>query len=495
MNVKLEDLESALSRLLRHPGRALIGGKWVEGATGQSFVVSNPSTGELIANVADCTVSDIESTVDRAEEGLAVWGSATNQYRYEIMRAATDRLRGMKEELALLISSEAGKPLAEARAEADTTIRFLDWFSHEALRLSGEAWPKIREDRDALVFAEPVGVVAAITPWNFPGFLVACKVAAALAAGCSVVLKPAEQTPLTAYAIADAFDAVGLPAGVLNVITTSTPANFGDFVGGNPRVGCVTFTGSRSVGERLLRASAASMQKVLLELGGNSPAIVLDDADLDQAAQQLTRSRFSNTGQVCVATNRIYVQESVSEEFRAKLSQSVSALTLGDAVSSGADLGPLIDTAAVERLESLVEAATDAGASVLIGGQRERSTGSSAFFQATVLETNDDSRATILAQEMFGPVLAFEVVRDEDEAVRRANESDWGLAAYVFTGSSSRGISIARRLHAGSVGVNCALVSDPQTPFGGMRASGIGRERAQVGVQEFLEYKTVQVAR
>ncbi|TDE15855.1 aldehyde dehydrogenase family protein [Jiangella asiatica] len=472
-----------------------VDGAWTPGATGETFEVFDPASGRVLATVADAGADDAAAAVTAAAAALPGWAATPGWERYEVLRGAVEAMRKNQDDLAVLICAETGKPLAEARAEARNTVRFFEWFGHETMRLPGQAWSDVAAGRDAVVLQEPVGVVAAITPWNFPGFMVACKVGAALAAGCPVVLKPAEQTPLTALAIAKAFQTAGLPPGVLNVLPTSHPARVGEVLLAHPDVACVSFTGSRRVGELLMREAAATVKRVLLELGGNAPVVVLDDADLDLAVAQLVRARYLNAGQACVAANRVYVVESVAADFVAALTEAVRGLRVGDPLESTSDLGPMIDLAAVERIEAQLAAAVGDGGSLVTGGDRLRSNDVSAYVSPAIVSADGDRQPGVFAEELFGPLLAVVRCRDADEAVQLANATDYGLAGYVFAGSAARGMEIARRLRVGSVGVNCALVSEPQLPFGGVRASGLGRERGRAGVEEFLETKTVQLGR
>ncbi|MEU9889967.1 aldehyde dehydrogenase family protein [Sphaerisporangium sp. NPDC051011] len=472
-----------------------IGGRTRPASGDRRFPVHDPATGEVLAHVADATGDDVAAAVSAAHAARESWSHTPAWQRYEVLRDGADALRRDVSAMAELISAETGKPVREALGEAHNTVRFFEWFSHETLRLPGEAWPEITPTRDAIVVAEPVGVVAAITPWNFPAFMVACKVGAALAAGCTVVLKPAEQTPLTALFIARALHAAGLPDGVLNVVPTSDPASAGQVFLHDARVDCISFTGSRAIGELLMREAAASIKRVLLELGGNSPVVVLDDADIAATASRLVQARYLNAGQACVAANRVYVVESVAEALLAELGMAVRALNVGDPRRDDTNLGPLIDLAAVERIETQIDRAVAQGAELTTGGGRLKENAVSAFVRPAVLTAQGGQEPAVFSEEIFGPVLAVVTCRDEAEAISLANDTEYGLAAYVFTGDADRGLRIARALRAGSVAVNGALTSEPQLPFGGMKASGLGRERGRAGVEEFLELKTIQLAK
>jgi len=481
--------------LLGVPGlrpELLLDGAWRAAAA--TFAVGNPATGERIADVADAGLAEVDLAVAAAAAALPGWAATPGWQRYRVLADGARLLAERVEAIARVMSLETGKPIAESVGEMRNTVRFLEWYSHEAARLPGEYWPGVAPGRDAYVVKEPVGVVAAITPWNFPGFMVACKVGAALAAGCAVVLKPAEQTPLTALAIAAALHDAGLPAGVLGVLTTSDPATVGTALVTHPDVACVTFTGSTAVGERLLALAAPAIKRVLLELGGNAPVVVLDDAVLDDAVAQVVRARYLNAGQACVAANRVYVQRGIAEAFTERFVAAVRALRPGDPFEAGTDLGPLIELAAVERLERQVATATEQGARLATGGARLGENAVSAWLEPAVLVAEGRAQPAVLAEEFFGPVASVVVFDTEDEGVALANDTRYGLAAYVFAGTADRGLAVARRIRSGSVGVNGALVSEPALPFGGMGESGLGRERGRAGIEEFLETKTIQVA-
>ncbi|WDZ83859.1 aldehyde dehydrogenase family protein [Micromonospora cathayae] len=471
-------------------------GSWIDGSwvgSPDTFDVHDPATGATICAVADADAAVATTAVAAAAAALDGWASATGWQRFEILRRATDLLAERVEAIGELISAETGKPLAEAVGEARNTVRFFEWFSHETLRLPGEAWTDVAPGRDALVLHEPVGVVLAITPWNFPAFMVACKVGAALAAGCPVVLKPAPQTPLTALAIARCFAEAGLPPGVLNVVVAGDPQRVSDALLDAPEVACVSLTESRRVGELVMRKAASSIKRVLLELGGNAAAVVLPDADVTETARDLVRARFLNAGQACVAVNRVYVVESHAGDLVAELTAAVERIVPGDPRDPATTMGPLIDHAAVGRIEAQLAEAVADGATVVTGGTRTAGNAASAFLAPTLLTVDGRTQPAVLGEEFFGPVLSVVRCADVDEAVRLANATEYGLAAYVFGGDVRAATAVARRLRAGSVGVNTALVSEPALPFGGMRSSGLGRERGRLGVEEYLETKTVQL--
>lgn len=472
----------------------LIDGHWRDAASGDRFEVREPSTGDLITRVANAGAEDAREAVLGASVALPGWARLAPASRYAILQRAVSLLAEREQALSALVVRETGKPLVEALGEVRGSIRFFDFFSHETLRLPGQYWPSVQADRDAYVTPEPVGVVGAITPWNFPAFMVACKVGAALAAGCTVVLKPAAQTPLVALAIAEAFQDAGLPAGVLQVVPTSRASEVGGVLVDSPVVRCITFTGSTGVGQQLLLGAAPGVKRVLLELGGNAPVIVTEDAKLEQVVGDIVRARFSNAGQACVAANRIYVHRGIADAFLECLVPAVRALRVGDPWQAETDIGPLIDLRAVETMEDQISRAVAAGATMLTGGGRLGGTGTSAFLDPGVLLIEHGSNP-VLREEFFGPTASVVVTDGDEDAIRQANDSSYGLSAYVFAGDETRGRRIAERLHSGNVGVNCALISDPALPFGGVRMSGLGRERGRVGVEEFLETKTIQVGR
>ncbi|OJX63400.1 MAG: hypothetical protein BGO95_00625 [Micrococcales bacterium 73-13] len=479
-------------RQLVHGARILVGGVWRPSGSGTTFEVQDPQDGAAIAVVGDADRADAAEAVAAAAAAGRTWGMAPNRERYEVLTRAARLLEARREPLAQVITAESGKPIVEARQEAVSTFRFFDWYAQEALRMAGEHWTEVSEGRDAIVRPEPIGVVAAITPWNYPAFLVACKAAAALAAGCGVVLKPAEQTPLSALAIGRALDEAGLPPGVLSVIPTSRPERLGDVLLG-PGVDCVSFTGSREVGELLLDRSAHDVKRVLLELGGNAPAIVLDDADVDRAVTALIRARFMNGGQTCVAVNRIYVTPGIADRFATAYAEAAARLRVGPSEHESTELGPLIEPAAIDRISAQVGRLVEQGGRIATGGGRPDGMGER-YFAATVV-LGDGSEPEASREELFGPVAFVQRCQDEADAIRRANDSEYGLSAYLFTEDLGHALEVSRRLVAGSVAINGPLASEVQLPFGGMRASGLGRERGRAGLEAFLELKTVHIVK
>jgi succinate-semialdehyde dehydrogenase/glutarate-semialdehyde dehydrogenase len=477
--------------LIDAPRDLYVGGRWLPGSSGERFDVNDPATDSLLLQVANAGPADADAAVESAASALDAWAGSTAEQRASILAASVSVLRERADALTELITAETGKPLREASGEVVISIRLLEWFAEESRRLTPEYWPSISPGRDCVVVNEAIGVVTAITPWNYPLYLVVCKVGAALAAGCTVLLKPAEQTPLTALAFASALDAAGIPAGVLNVVTTDDPRRIGDSLLHHPAVACISFTGSRVVGAELLRAAAPAIKRVLLELGGSAPLVVLDDADLDNAVAGAVRARFGNAGQACVAANRIYVTPGIADAFVERFVEAVRGLKVGSPQDPTTDIGPLIDAAAAERLQAQVEAAVAEGALVAVGGGPPERDGG-LYFTPTVL-LSSDKVPSICRDEVFGPVAIITRCDSADDAITAANDSEYGLAAYIFAGDSRRAYDIARRLRAGAVAVNGPLTAEPQLPFGGVGASGLGRERGRRGIEEFQETKTIHL--
>lgn len=482
-------------RLQRAENSLFIGGKWTAAASGRRFPVVNPATGQTIAWAADGDSDDARRAVDAAHAAFPTWSRLPALQRGRLLRKAAALMHERKDELARLITLEMGKPWREAKGEVAYAASFLEWFAGEGERVYGDIIPNAVPGKRHLVLKQPVGVVAAITPWNFPAAMVTRKLGPALAAGCTVVLKPAEQTPLTAMALMDIFSDAGVPDGVVNLVTTSDPADVGDALLYDERVRKITFTGSTEVGKLLMRKAADQVKRVSLELGGHAPVIVFDDADIDQAVQGTLASKFRNSGQTCVCANRIYVHEPVYDEFAAKFTAAVQKLKVGGGFDETIDVGPLVDEAALEKVSVHVDDALSKGARLLTGGRRldEGELAKGLFFAPTVLaDVSENMR--ILREETFGPVAPLIPFRREAEAYELANDSPYGLAAYVFTENISRGLRAAERLEYGIVGLNDGTPSTAQVPFGGFKESGIGREGGPYGIQEFLEVKLVGLA-
>jgi succinate-semialdehyde dehydrogenase / glutarate-semialdehyde dehydrogenase len=458
----------------------------------RTFAVHNPATLAHLADVPDASAADARAAIARAAAALASWAGTPAPKRARILQRADALMRERTDDLAQTLTAEGGKPLAEARGEIAYATSFFRWFSGEAERIYGRTIPASTPDKRILAIRQPVGVVAAITPWNFPAAMVTRKVAPALAAGCTVVLKPAEQTPLTALAIAALLTEAGLPPDVLTVVATSDPAPVGTELLTNPAVRKITFTGSTDVGKYLLREAAASVKRVTMELGGHAPFIVFPDADLDAAAQGAIASKFRNAGQTCVCANRFYVHASVADAFTQKFAALTMKLSVGDGSREGVTVGPLIDAAGVDRAERHVRDAVAHGAHVLAGGNRAPDAGPGYFFQPTVLtDARDDM--LVMREETFGPVAPVTTFTTDAEVIARANHGPFGLAAYVYTSSLHRAWTVAEQLEYGIVGVNDPVPSTAQAPFGGFKESGLGREGGTEGMDAFLETKYISM--
>lgn len=469
-----------------------VDGRWLASGSGRTFAVTNPATGAHLTEVADGERTDARAAIEAAHRALRDWSRTPAIARGRVLRTAATLMRQRQETLARQLTLEMGKPIVESRGEIEYAASFLDWFAGEGERAYGDIIPPTVPGKRHLVLKQPVGVVAAITPWNFPAAMVTRKVGPALAAGCTVVLKPAEQTPLTAIALVDIFHEAGLPPGVFNLVTAADPGDVGLELLHNPTVGKITFTGSTEVGKYLMREAAATVKRVSLELGGHAPVIVFDDADVQKAVRGTIASKFRNMGQTCVCANRIYVQSGIYDEFAKRFTEAVSKLHVGDGLDESTRIGPLVDGAGIAKVEQHVADAVAAGAKVLTGGHTlsgpEFKEG--AFFQPTVLaDVREGMR--IMTEETFGPVAPLIRFDSEAEVYERANDSAFGLAAYVFTENLSRAMRAAEILEYGIVGVNEGSPSTPQVPFGGMKESGIGREGGPYGIHEFLEVKLV----
>jgi succinate-semialdehyde dehydrogenase/glutarate-semialdehyde dehydrogenase len=463
--------------------RALIGGKWVGG--GKTFAVRNPATGAELAQVPDLDAVATKRAIDAASQALPGWRKKTAKERAAILRKWHELMLANQEDLAAIMTAEQGKPLTESRGEIAYAASFLEWFGEEAKRVYGDVIPSPWGDRRMLVTREPVGVCAAITPWNFPAAMLARKVGAALAAGCTMVAKPAEQTPLSAFAMALLGQRAGLPAGVLNVLTGDARAIGGELTS-NPAVRKITFTGSTEVGKLLMRQSADTLKKLSLELGGNAPFIVFDDADLPAAVEGAVTAKYRNTGQTCVCANRLLVQDGIYDRFAAALAVAAAKLKVGAGTEDGVQQGPLIDAAALAKVEAHVADARAGGARVLLGGQRHALGGT--FYEPTVL-ADVTSKMLVANEETFGPVAPLLRFRDEAEAIALANATAAGLAAYFYSRDVSRVFRVAEALQYGMVGINTGLISSEVAPFGGMKESGVGREGSKYGINDYLEIK------
>lgn len=472
------------SSLLRH--QAFIGNEWVDADSGNTFPVTNPATGEVLTQVADCGAAETERAIAAAEAALPGWRSKTATVRAGILRRWHDLILTHAEDLGLLMTLEQGKPLAEARGEVRYGATFIEWFAEEGKRAYGDVIPPHQPGLHLLVTKQPVGVVGAITPWNFPNAMITRKVAPALAAGCTVVLKPSEETPLSALALAELALQAGFPVGVINIITGLDAPTIGKTLTDSPIVRKLSFTGSTEIGKLLMRQCADTVKKISLELGGNAPFIVFDDADLDTAVEGAIASKYRNAGQTCVCANRILVQSSVYDAFLEKFSQAVQRQKIGPGTEQGVQIGPLINTEALDKVQRLVGDATRKGARLLTGGHAMTGT----FFEATVL-ADVDSSMQIMQEEIFGPVAPVTRFETEEEAIRIANDTPYGLAAYFYGRDVGRVFRVAEALDYGMIGVNTGLIATTVAPFGGMKESGIGREGSKYGLEEFLEVKYV----
>jgi succinate-semialdehyde dehydrogenase/glutarate-semialdehyde dehydrogenase len=462
-----------------------IDGAWVSAASGATIEVDNPATGEVIATVPRMGAAETRGAIEAASGAFASWKKTTAKARAVVLRRWFELMMQHQDDLATLMTLEQGKPLAESRGEVGYAAGFLEWFGEEAKRVYGDTIPGHQADKRIIVIKQPIGVVACITPWNFPLAMITRKVGPALAAGCAVVLKPASQTPLSALALAELGERAGIPKGVFNVVTGAASA-IGAELTSNPLVRKVSFTGSTEVGKALMAQSAQTVKKVSLELGGNAPFIVFEDADLDAAVQGAMASKYRNTGQTCVCVNRIYVHTRVYDAFSAKLSSAVSALRPASGLSAEATQGPLIDDKAVAKVEEHIADALAKGARIVTGGRRHALGGR--FFEPTVLADVDD-RMLVAREETFGPVAPLFRFDSDDEAIRMANETEFGLAAYFYTRDVNRLWRAAEGIEAGMVGINTGLISTEVAPFGGVKQSGLGREGSKYGIDEFLEIK------
>ncbi|MEE9433285.1 MAG: NAD-dependent succinate-semialdehyde dehydrogenase [Sphingorhabdus sp.] len=469
-----------------YPTQAFIGGQWRDADDGKLFPVNNPSTGKTIANVADCGVGEAKAAILAADEAQQNWAALPAQQRSIILRKWRDLMVERADELALILTRENGKPLAEAKGEILYGASYLEWFAEEAKRIYGDVIPSGSPGNRIIVTKHPVGVCAAITPWNFPNAMLMRKVAAALAAGCTMVAKPAQETPLSALIAAKLAQEAGLPDGVFNVVTTSRARVVGGEFTGNKKVRKITFTGSTGIGRLLLAQSAETVKKISMELGGNAPFIVFDDADIDAAIEGAMASKFRNAGQTCVCSNRLFVQRGILPEFTRRLTERVAALKVGDGEMEGCEIGPLINEAALENTKHLVASASAAGAKILTGGSTDNA--GALFYKPTVL-ANVAPNMDVAQEEIFGPIAPLIVFDDEDEAIALANDTQYGLAAYLYTRDLGRAWRVGEALDYGMVGINEGIISSASAPFGGVKQSGLGREGSKYGLDDYLEIK------
>lgn len=472
------------------PTNLWIGGNWRDGATGNRLTVSDPSTGNIIASVADASVDDALWAVSAAYEAGPGWAALPPRKRSEILRRCYDLMIERKQMLAELISLENGKALSDAEGEVMYAAEFFRWFSEEAVRLNGDVSVAPSGSNRILVQYQPIGVSVLITPWNFPAAMATRKIAPALAAGCTCVLKPATETPLTAYALAEIFREAGVPDGVVNVITTSRSGAAVSAMLHDPRVRKLSFTGSTEVGRRLLREAADTVISCSMELGGNAPFIVFDDADLEKALDGAMVAKMRNGGEACTAANRFYIQEGIMDAFAKGLSERMSALKVGPGYRKGVQCGPLVNADALSRISAWVDEAVSNGAQAIAGG---KPLGGEGFYYPPTVLKNVPPDSPLMRDEIFGPVAPLTSFTTEDEVIAKANDTEYGLIAYVFTRDLERGIRVSEKLEAGMIGLNRGLASDPAAPFGGVKQSGLGREGAHHGILEFCEAKYIAV--
>ena len=487
MNAVVKDRNAVVSlkdaKLFRD--RAYVDGAWVDADSGGRFDVDNPGDGSIIGSVPDMGGAEAKRAIAAANAALPAWRALPAKERSKILRKWYDLIVANADDLALLLTTEQGKPLAEAKGEILYGASFVEWFAEEAKRVYGDVIPTPSNDRRIIVIKQPIGVVAAITPWNFPNAMITRKVAPGLAVGCTFVLKPAEQTPFSALALAELAERAGIPKGVLNIITGDAAA-IGQEMCASDIVRKVTFTGSTEVGRILMRQSADTIKKLSLELGGNAPFIVFDDADLDAAAEGAVASKYRNAGQTCVCANRIYVQDSVYDAFAAKLAEKVKTFKVGRGTEAGVNIGPLIDKKGIGKVEDHVADAVGKGAKVILGGKRHSLGG--LFFEPTLL-TEVTPNMKVSREETFGPVAPLYRFKTDQEAIDLANNTEFGLAAYFYSRDIGRVFRVAEQIETGMVGINVGILANEVAPFGGVKQSGLGREGSKYGIDDFLEIK------
>jgi succinate-semialdehyde dehydrogenase/glutarate-semialdehyde dehydrogenase len=462
-----------------------INGQWLAADSLASINVTNPATGEIIGTIPKMGTDETRRAIQGANTALPAWRAKTAKERSIILRRWFDLMLANQDDLAVIMTAEQGKPLAEARGEIAYAASFIEWFAEEGKRVYGDTIPGHAADKRIVVLKEPIGVCAAITPWNFPAAMITRKAGPALAAGCTMVVKPATATPFSALALAELGERAGIPAGVFSVVTGSAAAIGGEMTA-NPIVRKLTFTGSTEIGKELMAQCAATVKKVSLELGGNAPFIVFDDADLDAAVEGAIASKYRNTGQTCVCTNRLLVQDGVYDAFAEKLSAAVAKMQVGNGLTGDFQQGPMIDMAAVEKVEEHIADALSKGARVVLGGKRHTLGGS--FFQPTIL-ADVTPQMLVAREETFGPLAPLFRFTSDNEAIQMANDTEFGLASYFYTRDINRVWKVAEALEYGMVGINTGLVSTEVAPFGGVKESGIGREGSKYGIEEFIEVK------
>src|SRR5438874_7609610 len=466
-----------------------IDGQWVQAASGQSLNVDNPATGEIIGTVPKLSAAETRQAIEAANRAFPAWSKKTAKERAAVLRRWFDLMMANQDDLARLMTLEQGKPLSESKGEVAYAAAFLEWFGEEAKRIYGDTIPQHQADKRIVVIKQPIGVVACITPWNFPLAMITRKAGPAIGAGCTVVLKPASQTPFSALALAELAERAGLPKGVLNVVTGAAKEIGGELTS-NPIVRKLSFTGSTETGKVLMAQCAGTIKKLSLELGGNAPFIVFDDADLDAAVEGALASKYRNTGQTCVCANRIYVQDGVYDAFASRLAEKVKGFKVGPGTEPGVTIGPLINEQGVKKVEEHVADAVGKGAKILLGGKRHERGG--LFFQPTVL-ANVTPEMQVSFEETFGPVAPLIRFKSEDEAIRLANNTEFGLAGYFYSRDVGRIFRVAEKMETGIVGANVGIISTEIAPFGGVKQSGLGREGSKYGLEEYLEVKYILV--
>lgn len=479
-------MKAILSQSSLLKSQSYIGGEWVDAKSGKTFAVLNPSNGEHIIDVADLGADDTTFAVEAAEKAQKEWQGRTAKERATLLRRWNQLILDNQDDLATLMTLEQGKPFTEAKGEVAYGASFIDWFADEARRLNGDVIPTFAKDKRILTIKQPIGVVAAITPWNFPIAMITRKAGPALAAGCAIVIKPSDETPLCALALAELAHQAGIPAGILNVVVGKDAKAIGGVLTGNPTVRKLSFTGSTPVGKLLLSQCAQTVKRTSMELGGNAPFIVFDDADLDAAVEGAIASKYRNAGQTCVCANRLLIQEGVYDAFAEKLAKRVATFKTGDGFSDGVSIGPLINNAAISKVEQLVGDAVAKGAKALIGGNK--STAGERFFEPTIL-TGVTEDMDIFSNEIFGPVAPLFKFKTEEEAVAMANNTPFGLASYFYSQNIARIWRVSEALEYGMVGINEGIISSEVAPFGGVKESGSGREGSQYGIDEYVEIK------
>ena len=467
--------------------QAYIDGAWLDADGGETLKVNNPASNEILGTVPKMGATETRRAIEAAERALPAWRELTAKERSQTLRRWYELILENQEDLARLMTLEQGKPLAESRGEIAYAASFIEWFAEEAKRIYGDTIPGHQKDKRIIVIKQPIGVTAAITPWNFPAAMITRKAGPALAAGCTMVVKPASQTPFSALALAELAERAGIPKGVFSVVTGSA-GDIGNELTANPIVRKITFTGSTEVGAKLMAQCASGIKKVSLELGGNAPFLVFDDADLDEAVKGAMQSKYRNAGQTCVCANRIYVQDGVYDAFAQKFQAAVEKLKIGNGLDDGVDVGPLIDDRAAAKVREHIEDAVSQGAQVVTGGKAHSLGGS--YFEPTLM-INVPHTAKVAKEETFGPLAPLFRFKDEAEAIALANDTEFGLAAYFYARDLGRVFRVAEALESGMVGVNTGMISTEVAPFGGVKSSGLGREGSKYGIEDYLEIKYI----